>query len=148
MVNCLAHYTNLHLQSVGSKALCIREVLDLVKGINDLIHCSTKRSSVFELMRAQISTSNPTLKPLCPNHWIVCTAAINSKLTNYSALLESLDEIQQGSDEHATKATDFLNSMEKFCTFFCLQLAYILYLRLLSNLTRPRYYFTIGTYGF
>ena len=84
MIHCLAHCTNLCLQSVGRQALCIREALDLVKGINDLIRCSPKQSSVFELLRAQISTSTPTLKPLCPTRWTVRTAANNSILTNYS----------------------------------------------------------------
>ena len=82
MVHCLEHCTNLCLQSVGRQALCIREALDLVKGINDLIRCSLTQSSVFGLFRAQISTSIPTLKPLYPTRWIVCTAAINSILTN------------------------------------------------------------------
>ena len=83
MVHCLAHCTNLCLQSVGRQALCIREALDFVKGINDLICCLPKRSSVFELLRAQISTSTSTLKLLCPTRWTVRTAAINSILTNY-----------------------------------------------------------------
>ena len=42
MVHCLAHCTNLCIQSVGRKTLCIREALDLIAGINDLIRCSPK----------------------------------------------------------------------------------------------------------
>ena len=41
--------------------------------------------------------------------------------------MESLDIIQQGSDEHATKATGFLNSMEKFSTYFGLKLSHIIF---------------------
>ena len=127
MFHCLAHCTNLCLQSVGRQTLCIREALDLVKGINDLIRCSPKRSSLFESLRAQLSTSTPTLKPLCPTRWTVRTAAVNSILTNYSLLMESLDVIQQGLDEHATKATGFLNFMEKFSTFFGLKLSHLVF---------------------
>lgn len=42
MVHCLAHCTNLCMHSVGRKTLCIREALDLVADINDLIRCSPK----------------------------------------------------------------------------------------------------------
>lgn len=41
--------------------------------------------------------------------------------------MESLDLIQQLSDEHATKATGFLNFMEKFCTYFGLNLSHIIF---------------------
>ena len=73
MVHCLAHCTNLCIQSVGRKTLCIREALDLVAGINDLIRCSPKRSNLFESLKVQLSTPTPTLKPLCITCWIVRT---------------------------------------------------------------------------
>ena len=41
--------------------------------------------------------------------------------------MESLDIIQQESDEHAMKATGFLNSMEKFSTYFDLKLAHVIF---------------------
>ena len=41
--------------------------------------------------------------------------------------MESLDIIQQGSDEHATKTSGFLNSMEKFSTFFGLKLSHLIF---------------------
>ena len=84
MVHCLAHCTNLCIQSVGRKTLCIREALDLVAGINDLI----QRSNLLESLKVQLSTPTPTLKPLCPTHWTVRTTAINSVLTNYTLLMD------------------------------------------------------------
>ena len=56
MVHGLAHYTNLCIQSVGRKTLCIREALDVVAGINDLICCSPKRSNLLESLKVQLST--------------------------------------------------------------------------------------------
>ena len=41
--------------------------------------------------------------------------------------MELLDLIQQLSDEHATKATGFLNSMEKFGTYFGLKLSHVIF---------------------
>ena len=46
IVHYLAHCTNLCIQSVGRKTLCIRAALDLVASTNDLIRCSSKRSNI------------------------------------------------------------------------------------------------------
>jgi len=41
--------------------------------------------------------------------------------------LEALENIQQGSDEYATKATGFINSMEKFSTYFGIKVSYLVF---------------------
>jgi len=47
-------------------------------------------------------------------------------LTNYSILLETLENIQQGSDEYATKVTGFINLM-KFSTYFGIKFSYLVF---------------------
>ena len=47
-VHCLAHCTNLCLQTVGKQSTIIHDALDLVMGLNQLINCSPKRSAIFQ----------------------------------------------------------------------------------------------------
>ena len=58
--HCLAHCTNLCLHR------SVRDALDLVMGVADLIRYSPKRSSLFEALQAQLAPGLPSLKPLCP----------------------------------------------------------------------------------
>ena len=53
-VHCLAHCTNLCLQEVGKQILCIREALDLVMELSQLIRYSPKRLSLFESLMDQV----------------------------------------------------------------------------------------------
>ena len=80
-VHCLAHCTNLCLQTVP-----IRDALDLVMGVADLIRYSPKRATLFEAIQAQLAPGSPSVKPLCPTRWIVRTCALHSILSNYSVL--------------------------------------------------------------
>ena len=128
-VHCLAHCTNLCLQKVGSQVMCVYESLNLVM---ELSRFSLKRSSLFATLQAQVSSSAPTLKPLCPTRWTVRTRAIEAVLANYQLLLDALEEIQQGKDEYALKANRFLHSMLKFSTFFGLKVSQLVF-QLLNN---------------
>ena len=87
-------------------------------GVSQLIQFSPKRSTLFEGLQQQLAPGNPTLKPLCPTRWTVRTGPIDSVVTNYSVLQAALDEVQQGTDEYALKAVGYLNSMEKYSTYF------------------------------
>ena len=131
-VHCLAHCTNLCLQTSARKVPCIRDALDLVMGLTQLIRFSPKRSSLFSSLQAQVSSVMPTLKPLCPTRWTVRTRAFDAILANYSLLQDALDVIQQGTDEYASKATGFLTSMERFSTYFGLMVSHLIF-QLLSS---------------
>ena len=86
-VHCLAHCTNLCLHKVGSQVLCVRDSLNLVMELSQLIRFSPKRSSLFAALQAQVSPSAPTLKPLCPTRWTVRTRAIEAVLATISCCL-------------------------------------------------------------
>ena len=85
-VHCLAHCTNLCLQNVGRQCVTIRDALDLVMELTQLIRYSPKRSSMFETLQSQLFPQAPSLKPLCPTRWTVCSAAINSVISNCGAV--------------------------------------------------------------
>ena len=126
-VHCLAHCTNLCLQEVGKQILCVREALDLVMELSQLIRYSPKRLTLFESLMAQVSPGAPSLKPLCPTRWTVRTRAINAVLTNYRLLQETLEIIKEGKDEYALKAIGYLNSIDKFSTYFGLELSNLVF---------------------
>ena len=127
-VHCLAHCTNLCLQTVGKQTTLIRGALLFVQEVSQLIWFSAKRSSLFEAMQANISPGATALKPLCPTRWTVRTAAIDAALKNYTVLHKALAEINEdGRDEYALKAGGHLNLMEKFSTFFDLHLSHLVF---------------------
>lgn len=113
-MHCLAHCTKLCLQEISKQILCVRETLDLVMELSQLIRYSPKRFGLFESLMAQVSPGAPSLKPLCPTCWTVRTKAIIAVLTNYSLLQETLEIIKEGKDEYVLKAIGHLNSMDKF----------------------------------
>ncbi len=126
-VHCCAHSLNLCLQDAGRKLTCIRDALETAKEIGKLIRYSPKRSHLFST-KLQESGDGVTLKPLCPTRWTARTAAIEAILTDYTLLLEALDEIQETThDEYGQKAGGLLLSLEKFSTLFGLRLSHLLF---------------------
>ena len=55
------------------------------------------------------------------------TKAINAVLKNYHLLQETLEIIKEGKDECALKAIDHLNNMDKFRTYFGLELSSLVF---------------------
>ena len=127
-VHCLANCTNLCLQTVGKSILPVRDALDLVMGVSQLIRFSPKRVHLFQSMQSQKTPGAPSIKPLCPTRWTVRTSAIESILTNYNVLCDVLDEInREGRDEYAAKAGGYLNQLEKLYTYFGFKLSHLLF---------------------
>ena len=85
-VHCFGHCTNLRLQSVARQCVIVRNALDLVMEVSQLILYSPKRSSLFLTLQSQMTPGSKTLKPLCPTRWTVRTAAISAVLGNYVLL--------------------------------------------------------------
>ena len=123
-VHCLAHCTNLCLQTASRQIGCIHKALGLVMELRRLIQLSPKRSYLFQLMQLQLSLSFPSLKPLCPTHWTVRTTAIHPVLANYQLLCELLTQVNEGRDKHAMKAEGYLDQMENFSCIFGLKLSH------------------------
>ena len=127
-VHCLAHCTNLCLQSVGRLCLPIRDAIDLVMELSKLIRYSPKRTALFETLQSQLANHSPSLKPLCPTRWTVRTGAIQSVLSNYSVLCEALVQINlETHDDYGRKAGGYLAQMGKFSTYFGLKLSHLIF---------------------
>ncbi|XP_065885455.1 zinc finger MYM-type protein 1-like [Dysidea avara] len=127
-VHCLAHSLNLCVQDVSKKCKLLRNTLDFIYNLVQLIKFSPKRLNLFETLKSDVTVNTgetlPSLRTLCPTRWTVRHGAIASVLKNYKVLLTALDTIQEGHDEYAAKASGLLNRMEQFDTFFGLKLAH------------------------
>ena len=127
-VHCLAHSTNLCLQTLARKISAIREALDLVMELSQFIRYSPKRSTLFQNLQSQLTPGAPSLKPLCPTRWTVRTRAIEAVISNYAVLTTALIEIHDsGRDEYALKAGGYLSTMERFSAFFGLKLSHLIF---------------------
>ena len=127
-VHCLAHCLNLCLQDVTRLCKPVREALNLVNDILKLIKASPKRSKLFDEVRSMHdSGETPNLRKLCPTRWTMRTASFDSVIKNYTILLDTLQEINEGNDVHATRAGGLLSLMKKFSTFFGLKLSFLLF---------------------
>ena len=132
-VHCLAHSLNLCIQEVSKKCDLVRNVMELIYELVQLIKFSPKRQAIFDHLRKDVALQTggevlaPSLRTLCPTRWTVRGGSIESVLHNYKLLQEALHEIQQGHDEYAAKAHGILNRMESFDTYFGLNLALLVF---------------------
>lgn len=131
-VHCLAHSLNLAIQEVTKKCVLLRNIMDFMFQLIQLIKFSPKRLAMFDHMRKEVSLNcseqlSPKLRALCPTRWTVRHSSISSILQNYSVLQALLEEVQRGHDEYAAKASGILSKMDSFDTFFSLKLAYLVY---------------------
>ena len=93
-----------------------------------LITFSPKRAHLFGKYLTASESEGVTLKPLCPTRWTARTGAIGAVLSDYSILMETLDEVHQTTrDEYGLKAAGLLSALEKFSTLFGLKLGYLLF---------------------
>ena len=125
--------TNLSLQTVGKQLTVVRDALELIIGLSQLIQYFPKQTELFQSLQAQLSPaqSAPSLKPLYQTRWTVRTAAINSVLVNYSTLSDALGQIHRsGYDDYicCLKLEAILPYlMEKFSTLFGLRLSHLIF---------------------
>jgi hypothetical protein len=127
-VHCFAHSLNLCLQDAGRKISLLRDALDVVREISQLIRFSPKRSHLFNHKLAQSDGSGVSIKPLCLTRWTARTTAIEAVLKDYSILMDAMEEINHSThDEYGLKAKGILTAMEKFDTLFGLKLGYLLF---------------------
>lgn len=85
-VHCFAHSLNLCVQDVTKQSEPLRNCLDFIYNLVQLVKFSPKRLHLFESLRQQAMTtlsdvpSAPTLRMLCPTRWTVRHAAVQSVL--------------------------------------------------------------------
>lgn len=111
-MHCLAHCHNICLQDTAKKCVCVRDALDLVLEICQLIKCSPKRTVVFQQCKEELSISGTGLRPLCPTRWTVRNVALEAILRNYPALLEAFERISlESHDDYGRRANGVLTQL-------------------------------------
>ena len=130
-VHCLAHSLNLCLKHVTNTCEVIRDVLNFIYELTQLIKMFPKRLTLFDSLRREVIINTgeftPHLRMLCPTRWTARHASIASILRNYSIIQSALEEIRQGHDEYAAKASGMASKINDFDTFFGLKLAYLIF---------------------
>ena len=130
-VHCLAHNLNLCLKDVTKASDLVRNVMGFIYDLIQLIKFSPKRLTLFEILKKEVSINNgdstPSLRMLCPTRWTIRYTSIDSIIRNYQILQTALEEIQQGHDEYAAKASGLMVRMDNFDTYFALKLAYLVF---------------------
>lgn len=130
-VHCLAHSLNLCVQEVAKKCITVRDIMDFIFELVQLIKFSPKRSHLFESLRKDVvingGESTPRLRTLCPTRWTVRHSSINAILLNYEILQATLAKIREGHDEYAAKANGLHARMELFDTYFGLKLSHLFF---------------------
>lgn len=96
--------------------------------LSQLIGYSPKRTLVFQQFKQQLAIGGSGLRPICPTHWTVRTAAINAVLNNYPALKQALQIIGESSyDDYGRRTSGLLALMDKYDTYFDLKLSYLIF---------------------
>ena len=130
-VHCLTHSLNLCVKDVTRTCDVIRDIMNFVYELTQLIKMSPKRLTLFDSLRKEITINtgdiSPNLRMLCPTRWTVRHGSLRSVLRNYNILQTALEEIRQGHDEYAAKAAWMVIKMDSFDTIFGLKLAYLLF---------------------
>lgn len=95
-VHCLAHNLNLCLKDVTNTCQVIRDILNFIYELTQLIKMSPKRLTLFDSLRTEVSINTGKLtqhlRMLCPTRWAVRHASISSVLRNYSIVQNAFRE--------------------------------------------------------
>ena len=127
-VHCLAHCLNLCLQDTARICTIVRDTLQLVIEVVNIIKYSPKRSSFFHTVKSQLSPMANDLRPLCPTRWTVRSSSISAVLANYSTLSSVLEQINEtGKDEYAVKAGGLAKQLQTFNVYFGLKLCQLVF---------------------
>ena len=125
-VHCLAHCTNLCLQSGAKSLLSIHKSLDLVMGLGQLIRFPPKRFSLFKTLQ-KFTLGAPSLEPLCPTQWTVRVQKPLKQLMSTTHCCKMHSKKYTMAKMIILKAVGNANTMLKFSTYFGLKLSHLIF---------------------
>ena len=95
-VHCLAHSLNLCVQDISKVCTLIRNTMDFIHDLIQLIKFSPKRLTMFDTLRKDVALnsgeSSQSLRVLCSTRWTVRNSSIASLLKNYRILMVTLEQ--------------------------------------------------------
>ena len=95
-VHCFSHSLNLAVQDTSKRIALIRNTLDVIQEISNLICFSPKCKALLERIKDQFHIDGPSLRPLSPTRWTVKAKSLESVLSNYhnDTLVETFHVIE------------------------------------------------------
>ena len=124
-VHCLAHSLNLCLRDSGRKITLLRDALDIIREIVQLINKSPKRKHLFSEKFTNHESVHKGLKPLCPTRWAVRAEALDAVLKQCKVIIEMMEDVHSTThDEYGLKAGGIVTALD---TLFGLQLGHLLF---------------------
>ena len=93
-----------------------------------MIKYSPKKKTLLSSKFPEDNQAVDEMKPLCPTCWTVRTAAMGSIVEHYSAIIDTMQEVNETTrDEHGLQAGGVLAALKRFSTLFGLKLGYLLF---------------------
>lgn len=121
-VHCLAHSLNLCVQDASKMCNLLRDTLDFIQNLVQLIKFSPKRLHLFESLRKEVTLNTgetlPSLRTLCPTRWTVRHSAISSILKNYKTLQTHLIKSRRGTTSMLQKQVGCLIEWKNLIRFW------------------------------
>jgi len=87
-ITCNGYALNLAVEYTIKQIKLLRDTLDTCLEMSKLLKYSPKCDAAFEVLKLQISPSNPGYRTLCPTRWTVRAATLNSIFRNFAILRE------------------------------------------------------------
>lgn len=121
-MHCGAHCVNLITNQACSASLFVRDSLQWFHELGTLSNQSGKFKGL--LARQTISEGQTkTVKPLCPTRWTVRGQAVDTVLSQYEAVLSTLEEMASVGSDSGTRANGLLERFQKGKTVLGLMVA-------------------------
>ena len=123
-VHCGAHCVNLVAQHASSVSLCVRDAMAWLQELGNFYGSSLKYRQSFAKIASTDEAVVPAgrIKPLCATRWLMRTPAIESVLSQYRAVLDSLEEAK--AERNESRAIILLDRCEKGTTLLGLQIGF------------------------
>jgi len=128
-VHCRGHNLNLVAQDSIEQHTQMRNIMNLVQSFISFARNSPKRLKCFNSFKLE-DGDGTSLRPFCPTRWILRKPSITSITSNYSAVVAFLEDFENHSDNSAkqkAEAAGYLESFQKFDTFFKLEILRIIF---------------------
>ena len=120
--HCYMHSTNLAVQDSVANVSFMRDFLDLLQDMTNFIRGSAKRCATLKKIAEELKCSQKHIRPLCPTRFTVKYKAINGFLNQLPALVNALENIENGSAVNTikAKASGYLHCLQRFDVYFAL----------------------------
>ena len=135
--HCYGHSLNLACMDTIKRCSLLRNCLDVVQEMTNLIKKSPRRDALLQTLKEEINVQSPGIRVLCPTRWTVRADCLDSILRNYNVLFqlweESLDIVKEA--EMRGRIIGVSTYMKSFDVYFGVILSEML-LRHSDNLSK------------